>query len=672
MGVIQKLRDGFGSIFKKSLRSQKKTLVGPKLDIALIQKNRGRKIPTIRQIKNIGRVLSPIEKKILQISTVFLIGGIVWLGFNIVTNYRVQVPKVGGKYIEAVVGNPQSVNPLFANLNDVDIDITRLVFAGLMRYDENQELVPDLAERYEISEDKKTYTFTLKENATWHDGEPVSARDVLFTMETIQNPQVASPLHVTFQGVQVSAPDDRTIVFVLQEPFNPFLSSLTVGIIPEHIWFDVTPENMRLHARNLSPVGSGPFKFKKLVKEETGRIVKYELERYADYYEEPAYISEFTFQFFSDYDGMTGAIQAFREQKVNGLRFVPADLTEKVKRKHTVLHTLELPQYTALFINQQKKGVLSEKSTREALEFGIDKSRLLQEVLDGEGRIIASPVLTGFPGYNADIEAQKYNIDKANEMLDQNWQKITVDEYRMLRKETLLEEWKKANVPAAPVASNTTTSTSSTIVQEDPVETQEVIEQRIAEQLDSEINDAQAFYRKNKAGDILTFAMVTADTPEYRKAGQIIAGYWQELGVKVDVRYVPTRDMARQILRDDSYDVLLYGVLVGSDPDQYPFWHSSQKTYPGLNLSNYENKDVDALLKKTRESTDESEIADLYNQFQEKIAADIPAIFLYQPTYTYATDDIVRGIDANKIAHPADRFADVNTWYVVTKGAWKN
>jgi peptide/nickel transport system substrate-binding protein len=164
---------------------------------------------------------------------------------------------------------------------------------------------------------------------------------------------------------------------------------------------------------------------------------------------------------------------------------------------------------------------------------------------------------------------------------------------------------------------------------------------------------------------------VTADTQEYRKAAEIIAGYWQEIGVKTSIEYVPVKDMARSALKDRSYDVLLYGFILGSDPDQFAFWHSSQVTYPGLNLAQYSNRDVDALLSQARETTDENKVAELYGKIQEKILADRPAIFLYSPTYTYATLDKVKGIDLSRISVPADRFADITEWYLKTRGQWK-
>lgn len=166
-------------------------------------------------------------------------------------------------------------------------------------------------------------------------------------------------------------------------------------------------------------------------------------------------------------------------------------------------------------------------------------------------------------------------------------------------------------------------------------------------------------------------SLVTADTPEYRQTAKLIAGFWQEIGILTRLTFVEPRNMTRDVLRDRSYDALLYGVIVGSDPDQYPFWHSSQVDFPGLNLSRYANRAVDAILEKARTETDPATAGEAYRQFEDAILKDRPAAFLYAPTYTYATTDAIRGMGVSRVAHPSDRFADVTNWYMKTKGKWR-
>ncbi len=655
-------------------RRQPKPLVSSRHDVTLLRRVHNRRVPGRQQWKHIRKVLSRGEWRLLKASSLVLVIGMLWGGWALLGRYRVVVPTVGGRYIEAMVGSPERVNPLFSSVNEVDQDISRLVYSGLMRYDEQQRLVPDLAVSYQVSEDKKTYTFPLRTDVVWHDGEPFSAKDVAFTIEKIQDVETNSPLRVSFAGVRVETPDDHTVVLTLSEPFNPFLSTLTVGIIPEHVWFDIQPERLGLAKQNLQPIGTGPFMFKKLAKDSTGFIYSYELKRFDRYYRQPAYLEEFVFRFFSEYDGQTGAITALREQKVDGLSFVPYVLRDKVTRKHIMLRTLRLPQYTALFFNQEHKTALKALDVRTALSLAIDKQRIAEQILKGNAETIESPVLAGFPGFNPDMTKSTYSIEEANTILDKTWPRISGEEYRKIRYAELIKVHTPATTTqATPTSTEATTDTTSTAPEdsETGASAQEQIDRDIERQLQEELPETQTFYRKNKAGEVLSLSIVTADTQEYRQVAQTIVGLWQQIGVKTDVRYVSARDISRDILKNRNYDILLYGLIVGNNPDQYPFWHSTQVNYPGLNIARYSNKAVDEILRKTREESNEEKVAELYTQLQTALLKDVPAIFLYTPTYTYATGDLIKGIQTERIFSSSDRFAGVATWYIDTKIEWK-
>lgn len=633
--------------------------------------HRGKR-PTWQQLKHAKKVMSDRELLALRGALALLLVGLIWTGFLFTASYRAVIPAVGGEYVEAVVGAPQFANPLFASVNDVDLDIVKLVYSGLMRYDEHQTLVTDLAREYSISEDKKVYTFTLRDDVVWHDGEPFTARDVKLTFDLIQDPQVSSPLLVSFQTVNVEVVDDQTVVFTLEEPFQPFLQSLTVGILPEHVWAEIPYERLKLTKRNLQPVGTGPFMFQELARDETGFIFRYQLTRNDSFYRQPPYIKTFAFQFFGDYETDLGAIHALRQQKVDGLHFVPSDLRDQVRRKHIMIHTLQLPQYTALFYNQKRQPLLGEADVRNALTMALDKDRIVRESLDGEGEVIYSPILPGFPGYNDDLEHTPYDVPAANEALDEYWERVDAKDYRSERYETLLAEATQGfTTSTLEIAQGEDSDEQSELQVISEEEYQGIISQ-VNGQLDAEINPAQTFFRKTEDDEIVRLRIVTADTAEYRQAAGLIAGFWQELGVITEIQFVAPRDITREALRERKYDVLLYGVIVGSDPDQYPFWHSSQVAYPGLNLAQYVNRSVDELLVKARETDSVEELATLYRQVEEKILADQPVTFLHTPIYRYATTDKLKGVTIQTIFHPSDRFAGVTGWYVKTRGDWGN
>jgi len=666
-------------------RRRPSPLISHTKDLHLVRRLRGRTMPTWTQWLHVGLILSRTERLFFRIGVGMFAMGIVWLGIVGVGYAMERAPQVGGEYIEAIVGSPEFINPLFAPANDVDRDISSLVFSGLMQYDKDQRLIPDLAVNYSVSDDKKMYTFTLREDVVWHDQEPFTAEDVVYTIETIQNPNVNSPLRASFEGITVEALDDHTVQFTLPEVFAPFLSSLTVGMLPEHVWSEVTPENIRLRKENLQPIGTGPYAFDTFIKDESGFIVKYSLKRFERYYQQVPYIQTFSFRFYAEYDNRTGAIVALKEGKADGIHFVPYEFRSAVERKHIALHTLQLPQYTALFLNQGSQTLLGQVSVRQALTQAVDKERLVKEVLKGEGQIIDGPVLPGYPGYSSEIGVSTYSVEEANTLLDKDWERMSSETFRAERRAELMKNWEtqieaaKEQAIAEAAAADAEESTTSTPATTAPVSIPDFdeaalrfeAERQVDEQLSQELHAAQTFYRKNKEGKILELTITTVDTLQYKKAAELVAGFWQDIGVKVNLRFLTPKEIDREVLKQRAYDVLLYGAIIGGDPDQYPLWHSSQANYPGLNLAGYKNRNVDALLEKAREVTDEQELSNIYKEFQEYVAKDRPAIFLYMPTYTYAMGDDVYGFDVDRIFTPSDRFANVSEWYVKTRIKWR-
>ncbi len=671
-----------------SKAKKKKPILSISYDQTLLRNVRKKKFPSFKQVRYIKNILTLNEWRVFKVSFTFFIISSLWLTGLGFTQFQTQVPKVGGSYTEAVIGEPQRVNPLFASINPVDQDIASLIFSGLMKYDNDQKLVVDLAESYTVSEDKKTYTFILKKDVKWHDGRPFTANDVLFTFNLIQDAQVNSPLHVSFDGVEVTASDENTINFVLQEPFNPFLASLTVGLIPEHVWQDVDPMRLSLAKQNLQPVGTGPFIFNKLAKDTSGFIYTYQLKRNKDFYNTPPYLEEFNFRFFSEYDGPTGAITALRDQKVDGVSFVPFAFREKITRKYITVQTLRLPQYTALFFNSDHKKNLQDKDVRVALSHAVDKDRIIKHALKGEAQEIASPILKGFLGFDETVKSDVYQPSTSTELLDKKWKRISAEEYKKNREESLIEQWDEQN-PKPEVGGpedeveeteETATSTEQVAPTEEVVSKEDLLKEyedlridsikEIQSKLDNEFDVSQTYYRKNDDDEVLALTITTLDTEEYRKAAQTIAGLWREIGIQVTIDYADQQSLKKDIIKNRNYDILLFGVIVGDNPDQYPFWHSSQVDFPGLNLSRYVNRTLDGHLEKSREEIDEEKIKEHYKEIQTILLKEKPAIFLYTPTYTYAIVDKIKGVNIDRLFKPSDRFASVKEWYTKTTFEW--
>lgn len=637
---------------KKDLNQQKE------LDKKLVQSLNSKKIPSLRQIKHFPKTLDPKQKKTILglIGLIFVC--LIFIAVNFYLQNFLVTPAIGGEYTEGLIGAPQYINPVLSQTNDVDSDISRLIFSSLLKYDKNLQLVPDLAANWEESEDQKSYTFTLKDNIKWHDGQPLTADDLIFTFQSIKDPEFKSPLLISFRGVEIQKVDDLTVKFILPDPYPAFLEVLTVGILPEHIWGEISPINANLTEYNLKPVGSGPWKFKSLTKDRLGNIKSYNLVPNQEYYGPKPYIQGITFKFYPDF---ATTVEALKNHSIEGISFLPKDLKpELAGRKGVNYYSFYLPQYTAIFFNQKKNEILKSKNIRQALALGIDKSYILTEALSLEGEIIDGPILPT-EIFQDQEKKLKFDKNKANELLtDAGWNQISPAEYQKFiqeQKDKAEEQEAKEDTGEDNSKENPESSLPEATT------TPEVATEEITE-------DTQPFYRKN--GDqILELTLTTVNQPENVKAAGIIKEFWQNIGVKVNLNIVEGGKISREIIKPRNYEILLFGIIVGSNPDPYPFWHSSQVQDPGLNIAMMANRQVDKILEDAKATSDPEKQKQLYQNFYDILTSEIPAIFLHNPTYTYVVDKKIKGIQIDRMIIPADRFNNIEDWYIKTKRRWQ-
>ncbi len=592
------------------------------------------KIPRFRQLKYLSLVLSAKEHTALVWSLVaFVLSALFLIGYQI--SLRVEsAPKQGGEYVEGLIGTLQYINPVLAFANEPDRDLTHLIFSGLMKY-QNQELMLDAASRYEISDNASTYTFFLKDNILWHDGNKLTADDIVFTFESIMDPSIASPLFQSFQGVHIRKIDELTVEFRLDQPFAPFPSLMTFGILPKHLWSQTQPQNFKLTELNVKPIGSGPWKFSKLLKDQkTGDLKSYHLERFENFYGTKPYLQFFTFKFFSTIED---ALSAINNKTVEGLSYIPKKLLPGIQNKNIAVKTLRQPQVNAIFFNQTKNTLLEDIALRKAMAYGIDKKRIVSEALDNEGTEIHSPILPDFLGYFEGVEKYSYDLAAALSILDKDYPRISYERFFELEKKRLEK-----------IAKDEGSTFSEKVIPS---------------------NDL-AFYRE-KSERALRVTLTTVDLPENVKAAEIIKEQWNALGIEVTLEIVAPQQIHQDIIRKKNYEALMYGEIIGYDPDPFPFWHSTQINNPGLNLALFSNKRVDQLIIEARQANSISEREEKYKEFQNIIAEKIPAIFLYNPTYTYILGSKVMGFDNHAIVIPADRFNDLELWYVKTRLLFK-
>ncbi len=349
-----------------------------------------------------------------------------------------QGPREGGIYTEALIGRPGRFNPLFEEYNPSDRDLNRLVYCRLLTF--NAQGIPqgDLATSWGISADAKIYNFALREDARWHDGEPVTAEDVAFTIERMREEAIPVPetWKALWQQVEVVVLDPYTLQFRLPQPFAPFLDYLSFGILPKHVWQDISPEEMRDHPLNMEPVGCGPYRFDHLLLEE-GNIQGVVLKAYEDYYQGRPYIDEIVFRY---YPTPQAALTAYEEGEVLGLSEITLDiLAEALRLPNLNFYTARRPRLTLIYLNlgEPTLSFFTEGEVRKALLMALDRERLIQKHLQGQAIVAHSPIFPDSWAYYENIPKVPYDPQQADKLLREAGYIVAEDNIRA-KEDTLL------------------------------------------------------------------------------------------------------------------------------------------------------------------------------------------------------------------------------------------
>ena len=671
------------------------------------------KWPSRSQWKGFFNVLNNREKILFFSFLVLSLGSAIFLGFSFYYSNTESQPAEGGKYIEGVVGQPHFLNPALAAANDVDRDLVELIFSGLMKYNSAGEVIPDLAKEYKVLDEGRVYEFYLKENVFWHDGAPLLADDVVFTIKTIQNSDYKSPVQANWLGIDVEKISDYGVRFTLKKPYSAFIENTTQKILPKHIFNEVSPENFPFLVYNLKPVGSGPFKFKNLTQEKNGNIKALNLVRNLSYFGKTPFIKEFSFYFFETEKELVKSAEA---GKVNGFALIWPNKNNLVRNKNFLSYEILLPRYFAVFFNPSNSKVLAEKEVRQALNFGTNKQDIINKALSEQGRTVDSPLLPDVFGFDDPTVIYEFNPEKAKELLEIAGFKIM--DLNTCLTENESEEKCKAGLRqkviekknAFKFTSNLKTGSQGDEVKElqkclakDPdVYPEQEISGYFGETTKKAVIKFQEKYSKEilepsgltkGTGEVKTatraklnelcaespiekmllkFSLVVPNQSSLVEVANVLEKQWQVLGVDLEIKIIPTSEIASDFIKPRDYDSLLFGEVLGSLPDPFPFWHSFQKKDPGLNLASYENKKADALLEDLLEIQDPKERKKKYEELQNILIQDAPAVFLYRPNYVYLASNYVKGLNnIQRITEPAKRFSEIENWYITTKRVWK-
>ncbi len=561
------------------------------------------RIPQSQKLLDLIKSFSITEKVLFAfIVTVFAFSGIALL-YQANKAFLVEVPDYGGSLTEGVVGSPRFINPLLA-ISDADRDLTSLVYSGLLKATADGGLQPDIAESYSISEDSLTYTFILKENVTFHDGNKVTTDDVEFTIQKAQDTLLKSPRRSSWDGVKVQVIDERTISFTLRQAYSPFIQNTTLGILPKHIWKNVDNESFPFSTFNNKPIGTGPYTVETVATNDSGLPVEYTLNAFKKYALGRPFINTLTLKFYTNEKAL---LEAFQNKDIESINSISPANVGLLRTANTTLLTPPLPRVFGVFFNQNEAPVFVNKEVRVALDMVLDKNQMIGEVLYGYGQAIDGPLHT----------------DKAEAL---------------------------ASTP----------------------EEQIVAARAILEKAGWTFNESGVYQKKTgKDTELLSFSISTSDAPELKALALSIQKRWQQLGALVDVKIFEVGDLNQNIIRPRKYDSLLFGEVLGRDLDLYPFWHSSQRSDPGLNIALYTNSKIDKILEDYRKTTNEKTKRTYLENFEKEIRADTPAVFLYAPQFIYIIPSTIKNVTLGQPTISGERFLGIHEWFINTNQIWK-
>jgi peptide/nickel transport system substrate-binding protein len=522
-------------------------------------------------------------------------------GFRLIS----PAPAKGGSYTEALIGGLQRLNPLLDYYNQPDRDVDRLLFSGIFRFDSRGLPQVDLAEKWGVSADGLVYNFDIQPKAVWHDGTPVTSADVFFTVEKMRDPDSVLPedLKNLWKGVEVVVLSDKSFQFQLAEPFAPFKDYLTFGILPKHLLGAFSYNDIVNASFNIQPVGSGPYRFDKLIVE-NGTIQGVVLRVNEKYYGQVPFISQVAFRYYAD---SQTALTAYQQGNVQGIGEVYLDILPQVLVDPNLsIYSGRKPEVAMVLFNLNNNQVkfFQDKNLRRALLTGLNRRGMIDKIFNGQGIIANVPLLPGTWAYYDGLIPVEYDSQKAIDQLKQNGYALA---------ET----------------GGTVRTKNGTALSFELVYPEDSAHQAVAEAV-------QADWAK--IGVEVKLKPVAYDL--------LVLDHLQPLSYEaalVDINYFSL-----------------------PDPDPYPFWDLSQKT-GGQNYSQWENRIASEYLEQARVSQDFEERAKLYRNFQVIFVDELPAMPLFYPIYNYGVDKSIQGIRMGPLFEPSDRFYNINSWFLVSK-----
>lgn len=342
-------------------------------------------------------------------------------------------PISGGIYTEALIGDFMRLNPFLDIYNSTDRDVDQLIFSSLIQFDSRGLPQADLAESWGVSKDGTVYNFSLRSDVYWHDGEVFDSSDVVYSVELLKSdhPLIPEDLKRFWADVEIVALTENKLQFLLPEPFAPFLDYLSFGILPEHLLSGLDLEALIDHSFNLAPVGTGPFRFQRLLVE-NNKIVGVVLEAFDAYYLERPYLDEIIFRYYSTPEN---AFTAYKNGDVEGISNVNASILQKVLAEpHLAVYSTRKPLLTMAYLNLNNPAVsfLQNPDFRRALLTSINRDLIIERVYGGQAVVANGPIMPGTWAFYSDLENVDYDPVLAESFFDAT--DLTYDEEEKIYK----------------------------------------------------------------------------------------------------------------------------------------------------------------------------------------------------------------------------------------------
>lgn len=565
---------------------------------------------------------SPTERMLFLIFVGLFIASCIGMLWHVNSALLTEVPTQGGTFVEGIVGTPRFINPLLA-ASDADQDLTSLIYAGLLKPTVDGTLAGELAESYSISEDGLTYTFLIRDGAVFHDGTAVTAQDVVFTIERAQDPALKSPRRANWEGVHVQAISEKEVQFTLPQPYGAFLENTVMGILPKHLWENVNPDQFAFSQFNVQPVGAGPYEIKRIYRNESGLPESYELIPFNAYSLGEAHIEKLIIKFYPSEEELLIAHASGAVDAISSIS--PYSLARITGTEYEIIQA-PLPRVFGVFFNQNVAPIFANKAAREAVQMSVDRDAIIEEILGGYGRASIGPIPPGILQKPAETPPSAEDVE-SGEVVPEAAAPAPLDHAAAAKSILQADGWK--------------------------------------------INE-EGLWNKTIGGEVQTlrFGLSTANSPELKAVAETLKRQWEAAGIPVELKFFDTSDLNQNVIRPRRYDALLFGEIVGRELDLFPFWHSSQRNDPGLNIALYANISADRLLQEARTTSDLAEKTEALQAFEEEVADDIPAVFIYSPDFIYVVPKHVQGVNLGPLTTSGERFLSVHEWYIETERIW--